>query len=723
MALIETWFVKNNTAGNILINDIMVSHTVIPGALPFDLIGIGNTAESVANSIIIRNANLKIVASGANAGERWLDSNYSHLHDDFSLTGHTHIGLDILTAGTESDADALHTHDGLTTVSEVGILIDDAIVNIDLSDFVAKAGSITQLSDITSEGSVIEDAISKAHEESHSLLEHIDDGVVTTTNLTTLMDGSNADCLHTHSFQVHNDLTGLDGGEVGGFYHLTQDQHDTLTDGSNADALHIHSGTDRVGIHNDLDGLQGGDISNDEMYHLTLFQEDIVSRFDIDSAGITFDGVSLLDSLWRRSGNTLSPEKGGDNVLIETNSKLHFGENQESSIYFDGTDLNITLNDPSMTGVIKLTDTLNVDGHINPIKSCEYDLGSLTRRWNNIYYCGEIFDTSGKILQERFVDRALVNGTFRETFDATVTSDGSTVTLTVINTADPSFGDLTMQSSDGDTILDTPSTIELTDGSDSSPQVNYIYILQSDKILTKSESTWPLEEHIRIGFFYVQSASGVVSTQGALINQNWNSHLSGVDNQGHLPHSDENIRLGGAKYFDGVGPNGDSTTYLVATASNVEFKSTSGSIFQLHKQVFSAFDTEAGDIVHVKNWFGDSFHSITNLFDITADSTGTAIPNNRRFNLIVWGVQNKSGQHQTIMINLPSGFYNSLADAQNDVSGFDDFTIPREFGIDSSVGFLVVRMTIQMGDPWIHESQVDLRGTTPQTASHPAEFR
>ena len=296
MALIETWFVKNNSYAPISITDIMSPYTVAPNQ-EIDLLSAAvgsNTAESIANSIIIRNSNLLIVSSGVNAGKRYLDSDYLHSHDEFSLTSHTHTGLDVLTDGPTSDADSLHTHDGLTTVTEVSDLIDAALVGgIDLSGYVTKAGSINQLSDITSTGSVIESAVSKAHDESHTLLEHLDDGVVTTVKLITLMDGSNADCCHTHSFQVHNDLTGLDGGVDSQYYHLTLSQHDTLTDGSNADALHTHSGTGGVSIHNDLDQLQGGDISNDEMYHLTFDQTDIVSRFGEDSSGLTFDGEPI----------------------------------------------------------------------------------------------------------------------------------------------------------------------------------------------------------------------------------------------------------------------------------------------------------------------------------------------------------------------------------------------------------------------------------------------
>ena len=309
MALVETWFVKNISIININLSDIMVPHNLIVGANAVDLISIGNTAESIAGSLILRNAQ----QNGS------VESDYFHSHDEFSPIVHTHTGLDVLTGGQGSDADLLHSHAIYLSEGQIDVLVNTAITGLFLDDFVAKSGSINQLSDIFSEGAVIEDAIAKAHNESHSLIEHTDDGIVTTAKLTTLMDGSNADCCHTHSFRVHNDLTGLDGGVIGEYYHLTEIQHNTLTDGSNADDFHTHSGTGGVSIHNDLELLQGGDVSNDEMYHLTLSQADIVSRLDEDSAGLTFDGESIGGggSSGTSIHNDLTGLQGGDVDLDE----------------------------------------------------------------------------------------------------------------------------------------------------------------------------------------------------------------------------------------------------------------------------------------------------------------------------------------------------------------------------------------------------------------------
>ena len=112
------------------------------------------------------------------------------------------------------------------------------------------------------------------------------------------------------------------------------------------------------------------------------------------------------------------------------------------------------------------------------------------------------------------------NGTFKEPFDALVTEAAGTITMSLTRQG---AGDLTMQFSDGFTTLDvTPAkTITLTAGSDAAPQTNWIYILQSTKVLTKSTTAWPTVEHIKVGFFFVPSAA-LVATDGVVVNKKWN---------------------------------------------------------------------------------------------------------------------------------------------------------------------------------------------------------
>ena len=110
MALIETWFVTNNYSIPLTLSDIATPYTVAAGKT-IDLLTVGdNTPESIGASAILRNYNRNLVPG---TGLPWLSSDYLHSHDEFSLTTHTHTGLSVLTAGPTSDADNLHTHDGL----------------------------------------------------------------------------------------------------------------------------------------------------------------------------------------------------------------------------------------------------------------------------------------------------------------------------------------------------------------------------------------------------------------------------------------------------------------------------------------------------------------------------------------------------------------------------------------------------------------------------------
>lgn len=317
----------------------------------------------------------------------------------------------------------------------------------------------------------------------------------------------------------------------------------------------------------------------------------------------------------------------------------------------------------------------------------------------------------------RYLNRGIMNGSFKEAFNAVVTESGGTVTLTLTEVGG---GFLTLSFSDGLTTFTGTNTIDLTTGSDTNPTANYIYILKSDKILTKSTSGWPSTEHNKISYLLCQSAASVQAESGCYVNQNWNDFITNSNNdEGHILHIAEALRRRSARWFSGVAGNG-TEGYLTPTAGNTELKSTSGIVYQLHKHTFPAVDTSTGTEVLVVNWNGDAFHNVSNLYDITADSTGTTIGNNKFFNLVIWGVANKTGEYQPMMINLPSGFYNTQTAAEEDVSGHDNFSMSREFNLESSTGFLVARITIQMktgGGTWTVSSTVDLRGQSPQTAS------
>lgn len=286
--LIESWGIANLT--NIDLSLVDVPGLTVPGSLPKMIGGVPQwfdaleytTADLLGASDNFRN----YLISGAVGTE-----GYKHTHEGSydavaaevpvpdATDWHSHFGLDILTLGVASDADALHTHDSFATTDEIDTLIATAIDDVDFSNYVRIDGSINQLSDITSTGEAIEEAVSQAHAQAHTLLEHTDDAPFAIANFRKLMDGSNADCCHTHGVGIddfdHNDLNNLN---VGNYLHLTAAEYSnfgTLTNGSNADTLHTHAvggGGTFEGEHNELDGLQGGDPSNSEFYHLSLNQ-------------------------------------------------------------------------------------------------------------------------------------------------------------------------------------------------------------------------------------------------------------------------------------------------------------------------------------------------------------------------------------------------------------------------------------------------------------------
>ncbi|MEE9598020.1 MAG: hypothetical protein V3V96_14700 [Acidiferrobacterales bacterium] len=309
------------------------------------------------------------------------------------------------------------------------------------------------------------------------------------------------------------------------------------------------------------------------------------------------------------------------------------------------------------------------------------------------------------------------NGTFLESFDALVTSDGAKITMTLTNAVS---GDLTMVFSDGLTTLDLSGSNGIIDtdgilvaGSDTSPQDNYVYILKSAKVLAVSTSDWPTAEHIKVGYFFIPSIAFVQGNGGAYVNQNWNDHAADqTTDVGHLNHLAERVRSQSAIYKTGV----DLTVTIGGGGTTVDFAVTAGVIYQMHKHATPVLDTSTGDLVLVVNQNGAAYDDVTDLESLTDDSTGTALK--KYFNWVVWCTGNKTGEFSSLMLNLPDGSYNKLSDAIADVGGYDVFSMPAAFNTKSSTGFLLARLTFQLsGGVWTLENTVELRGSTPQSVT------
>jgi hypothetical protein len=305
------------------------------------------------------------------------------------------------------------------------------------------------------------------------------------------------------------------------------------------------------------------------------------------------------------------------------------------------------------------------------------------------------------------------HGTFIESFNALVTSNGTVVTMSIEQAGG---GDLTMLFSDGATTLDctpSPATIPLDAGSDTSPTGNFIYILQSTKALTKSTSDWPADPiaHIKIGYFLVPSA-GYVQTKGVYANHNINEHAQGTGGLGHIVHITDAIRSRHAIYKTGV----VLTMTVAGGGATVDAAVTAGVVRQMHKHTTPALDTATGDAILIINQNGAAYDPVTDLETLTNDANGVAVK--KYFNWVIWGIANKGGEYSPLAMNLSTGSYNKQASAEGDINGYDVFRIPSEFNVDSQTGFLIARVTMSLiGGTWAHVSTVDLRGATPLTAA------
>lgn len=304
------------------------------------------------------------------------------------------------------------------------------------------------------------------------------------------------------------------------------------------------------------------------------------------------------------------------------------------------------------------------------------------------------------------------NGTFRETFKFLVTSDGATIT----GSLSPMNGhpDLTMIFSDGFNMLDTSpdATIILTAGTDEIPQLNYVYIPVSTKVLTVSTSGFPTTEHIKVAYIFVASAVSV-QVDGPLINQNINDNIQTTStDQGHLSHITRRLRLEGTHHISGT--EGSSVVNNTPTPDSVSLAVTGGIVTQLHNHVFQAFDTSVSGHAHVVNHSTTAYKEIADLHDLVTDGE---VLSNTSFSIVMWGVINSSGEPSKLMINLPSNSYSfaSPEDAASDAFNYSNYNIPAEF---KTVGFLIARVTYTYkNNDWVVYETEDLRGKVPNASA------
>jgi len=304
------------------------------------------------------------------------------------------------------------------------------------------------------------------------------------------------------------------------------------------------------------------------------------------------------------------------------------------------------------------------------------------------------------------------NDIFLESMKFTVTSNGTT---TIGSIQRNGGGDLTMQFSSGFSTLDcTPAaTVTLTAGTATIPQTNYVYVPKSSGVLTASTSGWPSEEHIKVSEVACRT-SALTQADGVLRNQNWNDHIAAANGSGHISHINERIRRLNADWYSGVAPT--LTIVSAANPDNVYFSNTGGKVYQMHQQDFPAQAMPTDDI-HVVNHFTTPYSTTTNLNTQLTDALGATLVS-KSYSLVIWGIQNESGELSHLMVNLPIGSYLSATNAIKDADNYSVYTIPNQF---KGVGFLIARITLSHNPSnsgtWTLEQIQDLRGYFPNNTA------
>ena len=302
------------------------------------------------------------------------------------------------------------------------------------------------------------------------------------------------------------------------------------------------------------------------------------------------------------------------------------------------------------------------------------------------------------------------NGVTVENTDIDVSSNGTTITFTL--EADGG-GDLTLLMDEARQTLDcTPAcSVTLTEGTDTAPQLNYIYVPASTDVLTNSTSGFPTAQHVPVATVLAQSAASMQTDEPYKVHA-WQDATQDSNSQGRLSLINRWIRQQNATWSSGVAvtPSVGASTFDVATSAGV--------VYQMNRHSFPAFDTSGGDVVYVVN---DPDAAYTQVGDLTLsggvdkDANGVTLGGSATdfYNLVLWGVVSEDDDQSKLMLNLPTEAYgNDNGDqASNDDNNTAVYTIPQEY---KGTGFLIARLTVrENGGTYTIENNVDLRGQVP----------
>jgi hypothetical protein len=249
--------------------------------------------------------------------------------------------------------------------------------------------------------------------------------------------------------------------------------------------------------------------------------------------------------------------------------------------------------------------------------------------------------------------------------------------------------------------------VSLTAGVDANtPATNYIYVTDSGGTATLTASTTlPTGAFAWVGKVIVPDAT-TFDSNGAYAHQRYTEAFSN-GNRGTQSNAREKLRALGAVYISGITQTLTITSNGGA-ADNVHFETGSGSVYQLHRQTFPAFSTGPYYYGNGQN----QYEKITDLNAALNQVDGTAITNNQRFNLVIWGAVNYDNDTCKLFVNLPTGVYNADANAKADNNNTADYTVPDDMrSVAFMIGRIALKYTTVASGTWTELDTYSLLGT------------
>jgi len=228
--------------------------------------------------------------------------------------------------------------------------------------------------------------------------------------------------------------------------------------------------------------------------------------------------------------------------------------------------------------------------------------------------------------------------------------------------------------------------VALTAGADvNTPATNYIYVTDGSGTLTLNASTTlPTGAFGWLAKVVVPDAT-TWATTGEYVIQRYAEAFQN-DSRGALSHTREKLRALGAVYISG----GTQTLTIDTGAApdSVHLEVASASVYQLHRQTFPAFTTGP-------YYYGNGtniYEKVDNLNEVLELSDGTAILDNQRYNLVIWGAVNYDTGDCKLFVNVPNGIYTNDSQAAADRDNTADYSVPDDM---RSAAFMIARVCLR----------------------------